>query len=75
MSPLLIVAFAGLSALIGLAVVVGVLEGRSQRAAWVRIAEGRRALRVLQDSIADERAELVAWESALGEESERRRNM
>lgn len=69
------VAAIGIIVLLGLAVVVGRLEGRANRDAWLRIAEKRRALADLERHLAEQREELLDWESALSEESELRRRM
>jgi hypothetical protein len=75
MSPLLIVVAAGLVVLLGLAAVVGAVEGRAQRSAWTRIAARRRALAALEESLAAQRAELLDREIALVEEVERLRRL
>lgn len=75
MSALMSVAAIGIIVLLGLAVVVGRLEGRANREAWLRIAEKRRALADLERHLAEQREELLDWESALSEESELRRRM
>lgn len=53
-----LVALGGMSVLIGLALLVGALEGRAQREAWRRIAAERRA-------IGHTRRELLEWEAGL----------
>lgn len=58
--------------LIGLAVIVGVMDGRSQRNAWKRLAEQRRlqnlrdqALDAREEALAEEGRELWEWEGQL----------
>lgn len=72
MSVAVAVAVIGIVILLGLGVVVGRLEARAQRAAWVRIAGQRRELADLERHLVEQRAMLLDWESALVEESERR---
>ena len=75
MSPLLITFAVGMLLLLGLAVVVGALEGRAQRAAWSRIAAARRALGERERALHEQRLDLLAWESALADETEARRQL
>lgn len=67
------VAVIGIIVLIGLAAVVGRLEGRANRDAWVVIAEKRRELAAWERTLTAHRNELSDWEEALIDESERRR--
>ena len=62
----------GAAVLAVLAIVVGRLEGRSQRAAWRRIADERRTLAEMWrrlyeqiEALAEEERELSAWEGQL----------
>ena len=62
----------GTAVLTGLAVLVGRLDGRSQRAAWRRIAEERRELAEMRhrlaeqiEALAEEGRELWEWEGQL----------
>lgn len=73
MTTLMSVATIGLIVLIGLAAVVGRLDGRANRDAWAAVAGKRRALAEWERSLAEHRDELVEWEGALAEENERRR--
>lgn len=74
---LLTVALTGTFVLIGLAVVVGSLDGRSHRAAWSELAARRRelveraeALDEREESLAEESRELYRWEGQLIQASE-----
>jgi hypothetical protein len=66
------VAIVGTFVLIGLAVTVGVLDGRSRRAGWSRLADQRRrqsarsrALDEREEALAAESRELWEWEGQL----------
>ena len=59
---LIAVVIAGGMAVVGLAVVIGYLEGHAQRAAWSTIAARRRALAEREQNL-DERAEALAEEA------------
>lgn len=75
MSALMSVATIGLIVLIGLAAVVGRLEGRANRDARAAVAGKRRALAEWERRLAEQHDELVRWEEALTDESERRRRL
>lgn len=73
MSPLLIVATVGILVLLGLAILNGVRERAARAAAWARIGDKHQSLIERERALHEQRRELLAWESALADESEARR--